>query len=112
MELFWVFVAIVVADVITTLVGISVGLEDVWFGRRVLPMLFLTVAQLAGFYIIMQLLPLAPYMEYVVYAVLAIRILVVLWNIYLILETKNRDFFFPFFSVSGSWRRSRSPRGS
>ena len=40
MELLWIFAAVVVADVATTLVGIRLGLEDVWFGRRALPMLF------------------------------------------------------------------------
>jgi len=113
MELFWVFVVIVAADVATTLVGFRIGLEDVWFGRRVMPMLAFAAAQIAGFYVIMLLLPLVPYMQYVVYGVLILRIAVVVWNIYLIVREKTDVFFFPsFFSGRGFWRRSRSPRGS
>jgi len=103
MELFWVFVAIVFADVVSTLLGIRQGLEDVLFGRRVLPMLFLAVAQIAGFYVIMQLLPLVPYMEHVVYAALAFRVAVVIWNIYLIMQERKNDVFsFRLFSADGN----------
>jgi hypothetical protein len=112
MELFWVFVAVVVADVATTLIGFRMGLEDVWFGRRAAPMLGVAVAQIAGFYVIMLLLPLAPYMRFVVYAVLVFRVAVVVWNIYLMLREKTMFFSFPFFSGWGFWRRSRSSRRS
>ena len=102
MELFWVFVVIVAADVATTLVGFRIGLEDVWFGRRVMPMLAFAAAQIAGFYVIMLLLPLVPYMQYVVYGVLILRIAVVAWNIYLIVREKTDVFFsFPLFSADG-----------
>jgi len=116
MELFWVFVAVVIADVISTLLGFRVGLEDVWFGRRAAPMFILAVVQIAGFYVIMMLLPLVPYLMLVVYAVVILRAAVVVWNVYLIIshmqEEKTMFFSFPFFSGQGFWRRSRSPRGS
>jgi hypothetical protein len=98
MELFWIFVTIVIADLLTTLYGIRIGLEDIWFGRRVLPLFILTTAQIAGFYVIMLLMPLVPYMRYVVYGAIIIRVAVVVWNIYLITrERKSNTFFFPFF---------------
>jgi hypothetical protein len=102
MELFWIFVAIVATDVAATLYGMKIGFEDVWFGRRALPMLFLAAAQIAGFYVIMLLLPLVPYMRFVVYAVLAFRVAVVLWNVYLIIrERKKRCFFLSLFQRTG-----------
>ena len=105
---------IVAADVATTLAGLRIGLEDVWFGRRAAPMLGVAVVQIVGFYVIMLLLPLVPYMRFVIYAVLVFRATVVIWNIYLLLtrEEKTMFFSFPFFSGRGFWRRSRSPRGS
>lgn len=101
MELFWVFVLVVIADIATTLTGYRIGLEDVWFGRRVAPMLVLAAAQIAGFYAIMLLLPLVPYMRFVVYAVLALRAAVVIWNIYLLAREKNNVFFLSPFSADG-----------
>jgi hypothetical protein len=113
MEVFWIFVAIVVADIVTTIHGIRVGLEDIWFGRRIFPLFVFTATQIAGFYVITLLLPLVPYMAYVVYSVLVVRVAVVIWNIYLIIRTrKTMVFSFPFFSGWGFWRRIRSPRGS
>jgi len=117
MELLWIFAAVVVADVATTLVGIRLGLEDVWFGRRALPLFVYGAVQIAGFYVAIQLLPLAPYMTYAVYGVLIVRAAVVIWNIYLILRELHRFektvfFSFPFFNVLEFWRRIRSPRGS
>jgi hypothetical protein len=112
MELFWVFVMVVVADVVTTLWGIRLGLEDVWFGRRVIPMLLLATAQIAGFYVIMILLPFVPYMEPVVYAVLAIRIGVVLWNVYLIIQKTHCFFSFLFSTDGDSGRVAVVPRNS
>ena len=111
MELFLIFIIILIADIATTLIGIRRGLEDVWFGRRATPMFALAAAQIAGFYAIMMLLPIVPYMEYVVYGVLAFRAAVVVWNIYLIFTSeKTGIFFYPFFSGRGFLRRSRSPR--
>jgi len=104
MELFWVFVALVVADIITTLHGIRVGLEDVWFGRRRLPLLLLSVVQIVAFYIITMLLPLVPYMVYVVYGVLTVRAVIVAWNVYLIRSSRSREksnFFLSFFQRTG-----------
>ena len=113
MELFWVFVVIVAADIITTLIGFRIGLEDVWFGRRAIPMFAFAIVQIIGFYMLVLLLPLVPYMRFVVYAVLAFRIAIVIWNIYLIIRKEKTMFFsFPFFSGRGFWRRSRSPRVS
>ena len=103
MELFWVFVVIVAADVATTLAGLRIGLEDMWFGRRVAPLLGFAVAQIAGFYVIMLLLPLVPYMRFVVYAVLVFRVAVVMWNIYLLLRAQEEKttFFLSPFSADG-----------
>jgi hypothetical protein len=118
MELFWLFVAIVVADVLSTIAGIRLGLEDVWFGRRVLPLFAYGAVQIAGFYMALQLLPLVPYMIYAIYGVLAFRGAVVIWNIYLILRelqrpgaTEKTTFFsFPLFNGRGFWQRIRNPK--
>jgi len=121
MELFWIFatfVAISIADLVTTIIGIRLGgLEDIWFGRRIPPLFVLIAVQIAGFYIITLLQPLVPYMIHAIYAVLVIRATVVVWNIYLIVmqhrrQEKTMFFTFPFFSGQGFWRRIRSPRGS
>jgi hypothetical protein len=101
MELFWVFVIIAAADLMTTIIGVRLGLEDIWFGRRILPLFVLTAAQIAGFYVITLLLPLVPYMRYVVYGVLALRVAVIIWNIYLIIRARKNDFFLSFFQRTG-----------